>query len=155
MTKKECREETKKHVLFVKRFLDIIVFSLIKRAMCHDKSKLNSPEVRVFAKYTPKLAKSTYGSAEYKGFLKGMGKALEHHYKNNRHHPEYFEDGIKGMNLLDLVEMICDWKAATFRHKDGDLRVSIIKNQKRFGYSDDIKELLLNTAYWFMDGDYK
>lgn len=56
------------------------------------------------------------------------------------------EHGIHGMTLLDLVEMFCDWKAATLRHKDGDIRRSIELNQKRFGYSDDLKRILLNTV---------
>ena len=54
--------------------------------------------------------------------------------------------GIRGMNLLDLVEMICDWKAATMRHADGDILRSIEINQKRFGYSDELKQILLNTV---------
>lgn len=53
--------------------------------------------------------------------------------------------GILGMSLLDLTEMLCDWKAATMRHNDGDIRKSIEINQKRFGYSDELKQILLNT----------
>lgn len=56
--------------------------------------------------------------------------------------PEY---GIRGMSLLDLIEMLCDWKAATLRHNDGDIRKSIEINQKRFGYSDELKAIFLNT----------
>lgn len=55
------------------------------------------------------------------------------------------ELGINGMSLLDLVEMLCDWKAATMRHNDGDIRRSIEINQKRFGYSDELKAIMLNT----------
>lgn len=71
--------------------------------------------------------------------------ALEHHYANNTHHPEFYPDGIRGMSLLDLVEMLCDWKAATLRHADGDIRKSIEINQSRFKYSDELKQVLLNT----------
>ena len=46
---------------------------------------------------------------------------------------------------LDILEMLCDWKAATLRHKDGDIRKSIEINQKRFGYSDELKRIFLNT----------
>jgi hypothetical protein len=42
--------------------------------------------------------------------------------------------------------MLCDWRAATLRHADGDLRRSIEINQKRFGYTDELKAVLLNTA---------
>ena len=50
------------------------------------------------------------------------------------------------MNLIDLLEMICDWKASSERHADGDIFKSIEINQKRFGYSDDLKNILMNTA---------
>jgi hypothetical protein len=53
--------------------------------------------------------------------------------------------GIRGMSLVDLTEMLCDWKAATLRHDDGDIRRSIEINQERFGYSDELKQILINT----------
>jgi len=46
-----------------------------------------------------------------------MKPAIEHHYKNNRHHPEHFNNGIDEMNLVDLIELLCDWKAASERNK--------------------------------------
>jgi len=52
---------------------------------------------------------------------------------------------IEYMNLIDIIEMLCDWKAATKRHNDGDIKKSIEINQKRFGYSDELKSILLNT----------
>jgi hypothetical protein len=55
-----------------------------------------------------------------------MGDGLKHHYSHNRHHPEFFgEDGVDGMTLVDLIEMLADWKAATERHDDGDLAKSL------------------------------
>jgi hypothetical protein len=50
------------------------------------------------------------------------------------------------MTLIDLCEMIADWKAATLRHNDGDILKSIEINQSRFGYSDEVKQILLNTV---------
>ena len=44
------------------------------------------------------------------------------------------------------MEMLCNWKAATLRHKNGDLRQSIEQNAERFGYGMEMKGLLLNTA---------
>ena len=93
----------------------------------------------------------TYGSDEYKSFLEGLKPALDRHYSNNRHHPEHFENGISGMNLIDLLEMICDWKASSERHADGNIFNSIEVNQKRFGYSDDLKEILKNTVDFLIE----
>lgn len=56
------------------------------------------------------------------------------------------ELGIRGMSLLDILEMLCDWKAATLRHADGDLLKSIEINQRRFGYTDELKSILVVTA---------
>jgi len=173
-TKDDCIRDTKEHISQVREFMMIVANQIIQRALVHDKSKLESPEVEIFTEYTPKLKSSTYGSDEYKGFLKGMGKALKHHYENNSHHPEHYkkyvcngcfkefkqmpnhcnvcmysqfqeEPDITQMNLLDIIEMFCDWKAATMRHNDGDIRKSIELNQKRFRYSDDLKKIFENT----------
>lgn len=127
----------------------LIMGELIKNVLIHDESKMQEPELSIFDEYTPKLKETTYGSDEYKGYLKEMGKALDHHYQVNRHHPEHFENGIRGMNLVDLIEMFCDWWAASLRHNDGDIRKSIEVNQERFGYSDDIKTILQNTVSLF------
>lgn len=142
----DSRPDTYAHIAEVRARLLNAAVMLIRRAHEHDASKLVSPEVEVFDEFTPKLADSTYGSDEYKEFLAGMGEGLTHHYAANSHHPEHYEDGIHGMDLLDLIEMLCDWKAATLRHADGDLDRSITHNRGRFGYGDEIEGLLRLTA---------
>jgi hypothetical protein len=141
----DSRPDTYAHIQAVQGFLGRMVRRLTIRSEVHDRSKLATPEVEVFDEYTGRLAGTTYGSDEYRACLAAMKPALDHHYAANRHHPEHFPDGIRGMTLLDLVEMLCDWKAATMRHHDGDIRRSIEINQKRFGYSDELKQILLNT----------
>ena len=119
---------------------------LIYRGRVHDRSKLVEPEKSTFDRVTPKLRELTYGSNEYGAALADMGEALTHHYAENSHHPEFWPDGIRGMSLLDVVEMFCDWAAAVRRHDDGDLRRSITQNEERFGYPEVLTEILLNTA---------
>ena len=139
------RSETLAHIKQVASFINKIVLNLNIRAFDHDQSKLESPEREIFDEYTPKLKDTTYGSDEYNGYLKEMKVALNHHYKQNRHHPEHHENGVKDMNLIDLIEMLCDWKAATMRHADGDIMKSIEHNQKRFGYSNELASIFKNT----------
>jgi hypothetical protein len=146
---KDSMYETQAHILTVQKYLSYFVKQLLDRASNHDASKLKSPEVEIFHEYTPKLAGVTYNSKEYKEFMKEMEVALSHHYSKNRHHPEHFPDGIKDMNLIDVVEMICDWKAATLRHHDGNILKSLEDNQKRFKYSDELKNILINTVTLF------
>lgn len=141
----DSRPETYKHIQEVQRRMHNCIVDLMHRQHGHDQSKLVSPELEAFDEFTPMLAGLTYGSDEYKATLAKMKPALDHHNAINRHHPEHWSDGIRGMSLLDLVEMLCDWKAATLRHSDGDIRRSIEINQKRFGYSDELKQIFLNT----------
>ena len=138
-------EPTLKHIEIVARYLTTVIKELELRSRTHDVSKLQTPEVEIFDEYTPKLKNTTYGSEEYKECLAEMQVALDHHYMVNRHHPEHHEKGIDDMNMIDLIEMLVDWKAASMRHDDGDVWKSIEMNQERFGYSDDIKNLLTNT----------
>jgi hypothetical protein len=146
MSNYDSRPDTYEHIAKVRGYLLDVVADLTRRAHAHDRSKLESPERETFDEYTPKLRDSTYGSDEYKRFLDGMGEGLRHHYTVNDHHPEHFEGGIHAMNLMQITEMLCDWKAATQRHADGDLRRSIEQNAERFGYSGEIAGLLLSTA---------
>lgn len=146
MTIAECQVETIKHIEKVREVIRVFVSKLITRAIDHDKLKLESPEVEIFAEYTPKLADTTYGSEEYMQFLEEMKPALQHHYANYRHHPEHFEKGINDMNLVDLIEMFCDWKASSMRHNDGNLLKSIDVNATRFNMASQLKQIFINTA---------
>jgi hypothetical protein len=125
------------------------ISELVNRSVRHDRSKIEDPELAIFNEFTPKLRNTTYGSAEYKGFLDGMGDGLRHHYEHNPHHPEHYSEGIAGMTLVDLVEMLADWRVATERHADGSLVRSLLIQQERFGISEQLAAILWNTARHF------
>lgn len=141
----DSRPDTWQHIHTVQILMSEVVADLTGRALDHDQSKLVSPEVEVFDRVTPKLHGLTYGSDEYKASLAEMGEGLAHHYAMNSHHPEHW-GSYRGMNLLDVIEMLADWKAATLRHADGDLARSIDINAERFGMSDEFANLLRKTA---------
>lgn len=126
--------------------LTAIVSDLMRRAIIHDYSKFDSAEMDAFEAVTPQLRGLTYNSPEYKEKLKELGPALQHHYANNTHHPEHYPDGVRGMNFLDIIEMLCDWRAAVKRHADGSIRKSLEINVERFNLSPEMIDLLLNTA---------
>lgn len=142
----ESKFKTMRHIETVRNYISGVIKELIYRQEQHDQTKLEPPEVDIFEVYTPKLRDCVYGSDEYKQFLAEMKPAIDHHNKINRHHPEHYESGIQGMNLVDLLEMLCDWKAATLRHNTGDILKSLEINQKRFGFSDELKRILKNTV---------
>jgi len=143
---KATNYETLTHICQVRSLLSQVQGILHRRGQYHDKSKLEDPELATFVEFTPKLKGSTYGSDEYKGFLAAMKPALDHHYANNMHHPEHWPNGIKDMSMIDLIEMLADWKAATMRHADGCLRRSLFLNKTRFQIPDDIHAMLVKTA---------
>ena len=146
--------ETQKHILRVSELLHQVVRDLLDRADKHDRSKLIEPEKTIFDEYTPKLETSTYGSEEYKSYLTGMGEALKHHYQHNKsHHPDAHTNGLLDMNLLDLIEMLIDHKAATERHATGNIWKSIELNRKRFGMSDDLVKIFQNTVNYLNLGE--
>lgn len=146
LEQKATNFETMRHIQLVQSLLHRMAKELLDRAEKHDQSKLAHPEVEAFTEFTNKLSSSTYGSDEYEGFRKAMKPALDHHYANNRHHPEHFVDGVDDMNLLDIVEMFCDWKAATTRHHDGNLRRSIELNANRYKLSPQLVKIFENTV---------
>ena len=141
--------ETSKHIMRVQHHLHGIIHGLLRRAEDHDACKLAPPEVDIFTEFTPKLATTEYDTGEYRGFLKAMKPALDHHYANSRHHPEHFKNGVEDMNLLDIIEMFCDWKAATERQHNGNLRQSIEKNADRFKISPQLVKIFENSIELF------
>lgn len=137
---------TMRHIERVRNLIGVAIVNLLDRAAKHDQSKLESPEVEGFAEYTPKLSSVTYGSPEYNEFRKALNPILQHHYANNRHHPEHHKEGIADMTLLDLLEMFCDWKASSERHTDGNILKSIEINGPRFQMSQQLVRIFENTA---------
>lgn len=136
--------DTLKHIRVVQANLNLVINKLIERGEKHDESKLHSPEKEAFDRETPKLRTLAYGSDEYKASLKNLGEALAHHYANNSHHPEHYkEHGIGDMNLLDIIEMACDWKAAAERTKNGI--VDLEYNFKRFNFDPQLANIFRQT----------
>lgn len=142
MEKYDCTKDVNKHQDVVKHFMKEVWFDLLGRMNKHDKSKLESPEKGMFDIFTPKLKEFEFGSDEYKQALIDMGEALKHHYAFNRHHPEHFDNGIDGMNLLDLVEMVCDWQAAAYI-KGNEIDMEYLS--KRFDLSEQLSNVIRNT----------
>jgi hypothetical protein len=141
----DSTKETLKHIRLVNEFLINFSNELLQRGVKHDESKLHSPEKELFDKYTPILENVEYNSPEYKQSLTNLKPALDHHYANNSHHPQFYKNGINGMTLIDIIEMYCDWKAAVKRTKNGDIIESIAINGERFNMSEQLQQIFINT----------
>ena len=138
--------DTLRHIKRVNQLLLEGCAELLKRAAVHDDSKLLSPEKERFDEETPKLVGLTYGTPEYSESIARLGPALEHHYANNSHHPQFYPNGINGMDLFDVMEMFFDWCAASERHADGNIERSLDVSKSRFGISDQLDSIFRNTA---------
>lgn len=142
--------ETRKHIAEVTRYVHMFVKQMLDRALQHDTSKLEEPEKSVFDEFTPKLHGISYGSPEYRACMDAMKVAIQHHQQNNDHHPEFHQDpygnNLSRMDLFQIVEMLCDWMAATKRHHDGNIFRSIEINAGRFGINPQLVQILRNTT---------
>ena len=53
---------------------------------------------------------------------------------------------MSDMDLIDVLEMISDWTAATKRNKNGNIHRSIEHNTGRYGMSPQMAQILKNTV---------
>jgi hypothetical protein len=142
----DSTQDTLEHIGKVQDRIDQVCNNLTVRAVRHDLSKLTEPEKSGFDVLTTKLATLTYGSPEYRAALDEGKATIAHHYSVNTHHPEHWPNGIAGMSLLDVVEMLCDWKAASERTKQGSIAQSLGHNRMRFQIDDQLAAILENTV---------
>jgi predicted glycoside hydrolase/deacetylase ChbG (UPF0249 family) len=143
----DSTKDTEKHIETVRDFLGIAIGLLVGRSLSHDNSKLQEPEKSMYDEFKPKIKaveqEFGYGSPQYEEIVKQMGKALRHHFDTNSHHPEHYPNGINGMSLLDLIEALADWKAASTQYGTA---LNLEANRKRFGMSDQLFEIFKNTV---------
>jgi UDP-N-acetylmuramate-alanine ligase len=138
-------QEIRKHVRYVQIFLHKFSEDLTNRGIVHDNSKFSEPELSGFSENIDNIPNLVYESDEYKKRWLEMKPIIDVHHKSNRHHPEYWMNGVEDMSLSDIVEMLVDWKASSMRYKDGSLAKSVDINCEKYGISPQLKKILLNT----------
>lgn len=143
MTEYDSTKDTQDHIYKVGHFLGMLAKEMYHRSLFHDASKLKSPEKEAFDRETPLLKDLTFGSPEYNESLLRLKEALTHHYANNSHHPEHYENGVAGMCVVDLIEMLCDWKAASLRQKDQTPKLEAAF--ERFKIEPQLQAIIRNT----------
>lgn len=95
------------HLTELRRGMQAITQDLDRRALRHDLSKFLAGEFAGFARINAAARLHPYGSEEYKAGLRQEKETIELHYSRNSHHPEHGP-----MSFLDIIEMVCDWRAA-------------------------------------------
>jgi hypothetical protein len=111
---------------------------LARRCIVHDNSKLSDVEIASFVKL-PQAVDRTRAHGELTDDQKEL---LEVHWKNNRHHPEFFSD-IDHMNEIDIMEMCCDWHARSQQFGTVLIPYVLEKQQERFRFNDEMLTKIL------------
>ena len=140
--------DTLRHIAAVRARLDVFVVELLRRGRVHDASKFTAEEKPAYDDAIPAIDGLAYGSPEYNAVVARVQPALDVHYSRNSHHPQFYGNaGVAGMDLFDVVEMLCDWMAAAQRNPADGVRVDI--NAAAFGIEPHLAAILANTlARW-------
>lgn len=124
-----------RHVAIVRKNLAKISNALNERARVHDLSKFSEDEFAGFVEVNRIAREHPYGSKEYVESLKD-NKVIELHFSRNSHHHEYYPHGVADMSLLDIIEMVADWKAASETYGQTSFADALEFQRKRFDLTD-------------------
>ena len=105
---------------------------LLKRAATHDNSKFSESEFERMASILK--TDECFKNAKYK-LSKEERDIIRLHWKNNRHHPEHFND-INQMSDLDIWEMVCDWYARSLQYGTNFLEFVSTRQKNRFDFPE-------------------
>lgn len=133
------KQEIQAHIEKVRLNLAAFCEELQKRAAVHDESKLSGDELPIY-EAVDATPREPFGTPAYYERLKRLKPALDHHYAENDHHPEHYENSVAGMNLAALVEMFCDWRASS-----QDMEKSVNHCCDRFNIPPMLRQIFLNS----------
>lgn len=133
-----------KHIASVQLKLEKIKLELENRCRNHDASKLQEPEHSMWER-VDREPRYPYGSKEYQEKMDRNWFVFDQHYKNNTHHPEHFTNGVYDMDLVDIIEMLCDWISYKKNISYNEAKDTIEKQSKRFHLDDQLCSILKNT----------
>ncbi len=137
--------DTLLHMTEVSENLEALASELRKRGFAHDRTKLQELEFDGFVSTREKFKKANYGTPEYQECIDLTKPAVDHHYENNRHHTGFHKDGINNMNLIDVLEMIADWRAAARRSQDKKLVDTLNYAFKKNKIEPQLAKVITNT----------
>lgn len=137
--------DTLVHMKEVAALLSQAEADLRQRGVVHDLTKLQEPEFTAFVSNTPHFKQANYGTPEYAACVERIRPAIEHHHQNNRHHTAFHPNGVADMNLMDIIEMVADWRAAARRSPDLSFKEALPRAFKKYGIDETLQKLILNT----------
>lgn len=140
--------EVMRHSRMVNKYIKMLAHALIHNAEGHDLDKVEPRVKSIWDKFSPHL-KAVFGSLEYQQRKAELKPVLDDHYARTTHHPEHFENGVSGMNLMQLAEYLADNWERCQTLGDGDLRHSLEVNREPHRIDNQTMQILLHTAEYF------
>ena len=129
-------------IYFLKKNNEEFALALMKRAFIHDISKLSEFEFHASDAFD---AFEIHSKDRNYVFSDNEKIFLEEHWKNNRHHPEHWQD-VSDMAEIDIVEMVCDWHARSVEFNDDLIFYIKHRQETRFAFPSDIYNKILFYA---------
>ena len=127
-----------RHITLVREALLSISQNLEKQMLRHDLSKFYEDEFFGFTQINRVAREHKYGSPEYQASLRAVEpNPIKLHYSRNSHHPEHYKNGIDDMSLIDIIEMVADWYAASLTYGQTSFEESLEISIKRFNLSPE------------------
>ena len=133
------------HISRVQENLSQIRAILEVRGIAHDRTKFLAIEFDAFVKAQPKFKEANYDSPEYQECVDMIRPSIDHHHANNRHHIAFYKKGFSDMNLLDILEMLADWEAASRRNLDLPFADSLPKAFEKYSIPSNVQRHIVAT----------
>ena len=132
------------HIFGVRRRVTRVCTALMDRAITHDNSKYSENELDDHISMGDEMDEIKYGTDAYYAIKRKYEALSTEHLANNRHHPEHHQNGIDDMNLVDVIEMLCDWLTGS-ENTGTPVERSLEINEERYHVSPQLMKLLRNT----------
>ena len=141
----------------MKEGLTKITQNLTNRAEVHDRSKMEDDEFEGFTAFNRIHPDLEYGSEEYKESFESIRpyteESIKKHQSRNSHHPEYHTD-VRSMGWIDIIEMVCDWYAASQTYSsNGSFQKSVDICKNKYNFSTEQLWLIDEIATFLENSD--
>lgn len=143
-TTKSSMLRIQNHISGVRRRVTLVCTALMNRAITHDNSKYSEKELNAHISMTDEMDGVKYGTDTYYAIKRRYESLSAEHSANNRHHPEHHPNGIDDMNLVDVIEMLCDWLTGS-ENTGTPVERSLEINEEHYNVSPQLMNLLRNT----------
>lgn len=132
------------HISRVQKWISKFSTILYIRGLNHDRSKLCEPELSMWKKMDEE-PRYPYGTKEYQEKLNRYQELFKLHYKRNKHHPEHWSGYYLEMDLIDIIEMLCDWLGYKEDITIEEAEALIDQQCRRYNFNNTFRALLFNT----------